>query len=53
MITGDIWIDVLAFLCIGYAGAFILIPIYQWFDYKRDVKKHSKEQADEIWRRMR
>lgn len=53
MITGSIMLDVLALLCIGWAGAFILIPIYQWFDYKRDVKKHGKEQADEIWRRMR
>lgn len=53
MITGDIMLDVLALLAIGYAGAFLLIPIYQWIDYKRDCKKHGKEQADEIWRRMR
>ena len=53
MITGDIMLDVFAFLAIGYVGAFLLIPIYQWIDYKRDCKKHGKEQADEIWRRMR
>lgn len=53
MITGDIMLDVFALLAIGYAGAFLLLPIYQWIDYKRDCKKHGKEQADEIWRRMR
>jgi hypothetical protein len=53
MITGDIMLDVFAFLVIGYAGAFLLIPIAQWISYKRDCKKHGKEQADEIWRRMR
>ena len=25
----------------------------QWISYKRDCKKHGKDQADEIWRRMR
>lgn len=53
MITGDIMLDVFALLGIAYAGAFLLIPIAQWISYKRDVKKHGKEQADEIWRRMR
>ena len=53
MITGNIMLDVLALLAIGYAGAFLLVPIYQWIDYKIDCKKHGKEQADEIWRRMR
>ncbi len=46
-------LDVLPFLAIGWAGAFLLIPIYQWIDYKRECKKHGKEQADEIRRRMR
>lgn len=49
----DNMLDVFAFLGIGYAGAFLLIPIAQWIEYKRDCKKHGKEQADEIWRRMR
>lgn len=53
MITGDIMLDVLALLGIGYAGALLLLPIAQWISYKRDCKKHGKEQADEIWRRMR
>ena len=53
MITGSPLTDALALLAIGYAGAFLLIPIYQRIDYKRDCKKHGKEQADEIWRRMR
>lgn len=52
-ITGDILTDVFMLLGIAYAGAFLLIPIYQWIDYKKDGKKHGKEQADEIWRRMR
>lgn len=46
-------LDVFALLGIGYAGAFLLIPIAQWIEYKRDCKKHGKEQADEIRRRMR
>lgn len=53
MITGSPLMDALALLAIGYAGAFLLIPIYQWIDYKRDCKKYGNEQADEIWRRMR
>lgn len=47
MITGNIMLDVLALLCIGYAGAFLLIPIAQWIDYKRDCKKHGMERRDE------
>ena len=46
-------LDVLFLLGIGYAGAYLLLPIAQWIDYKRDCKKHGKEQADEIRRRMR
>jgi len=53
MITGSIILDVLALLAIGWSGAFLLLPVGQWIGYKRDCKKHGKEQADEIWRRMR
>ena len=54
MISGHgILIDVLAFLVFGYAGAILLLPFGQWIEYKRDCKKHGKEMADEIWRRMR
>jgi len=53
MITGNVTVDVFALLAIGYAGAFLLIPLGQWISYKRDCKKHGKEQADQIWRRMR
>ena len=53
MITGNVTLDVFALLAIGYAGAFLLIPLGQWISYKRDCKKHGKEQADQIWRRMR
>ena len=52
-ITGDILTDVFMLLGIAWVGAILLIPIYQWIDYKRDCKKYGKEQADEIWRRMR
>lgn len=53
MITGDILTDVLALLAIGGCGAILMLPIAQWIDYKRDCKKHGKEQADEIRRRWR
>ena len=53
MFTGSIAMDVITFLAIGYVGAFLLIPIVQWLDYKHDCHKYGKEQADEIWRRMR
>lgn len=53
MITGDVMPDVFALLAIGYSVAFLLIPLGQWISYKRDCKKHGKEQADEIWKRMR
>ena len=53
MFTGSIMTDVFAFLAIGWAGAFLLVPIAQWISYKHDCKKHGKEQANEIWRRMR
>ena len=52
-IAGDILIDTLALLGIAWAGAILLLPVGQWIAYKRDCKKHGKEQADEIWRRMR
>jgi len=52
-ITGDSLTDVLMLLAIAWAGTILLLPIYQWMDYRRDCKKHGKEQADEIWRRMR
>ena len=53
MITRDAMLDVFSLLAIGYSCAFLLIPLGQWISYKRDCKKHGKEQADEIWRRMR
>ena len=53
MITGSIALDVFSLLAIGWVGAILLLPIGQWIDYKRDCKKYGKEQADEIWRRMR
>lgn len=53
MITGDALLDVFMLLGVCYAVAFLLLPITQWIEYKRDCKKHGKEQADEIWRRMR
>lgn len=43
-ITGDILTDVLAILAIAWAGAILLLPVGQWIDYKRDCKKHGKEQ---------
>ena len=52
-ITGDILTDVLMLSAIAWAGAILLLPVGQWIAYKRDCKKHGKEQADEIWRRMR
>ena len=52
-ITGDILTDVFMLLGIGYVGAILLLPVGQWIEYKKDCKKHGKEQADEIWRRMR
>lgn len=53
MMTGSITLDVLALLAIGWAGAILLLPLAQWIAYKRDCKKYGKEQAYEIWRRMR
>lgn len=52
MILGSPLIDALAFVGVGWAVAFLLAPIAQWIEYKRDCKKYGKEQADEIWRRM-
>lgn len=53
MITGSHLLDAIAFVICGWAGAFLLLPVAQWIEYKRDCKKHGKKQADEIWRRMR
>ena len=53
MVTGNIMLDAIAFVAIGWAVAFLLVPLAQWIDYKHDCKKHGKEQAYEIWRRMR
>lgn len=53
MILGDPLLDALAFVALGLAGAFLLVPLAQWIEYKRDYKKYGEEQADEIWRRMR
>ena len=52
-ITGNVLTDVLLLLVIAWAGAILLLPIGQWIAYKKDCKKYEKEQADEIWRRMR
>ena len=52
-ITGDILTDVFMFLGIAWGGAILLLPVGQWIAYKWDCKNHGKEQADEIWRRMR
>ena len=52
-ITGDILTDVFMLLAIAWASAILLLPIGQWAEYKKDCKKYGKEQADEIWRRMR
>ena len=52
-ITGDILTDVFMFLGIAWGGAILLLPVGQWIAYKWDCKKYGKEQADEIWRRMR
>ena len=53
MILGSPLIDAIAFVGIGWAVAFLLLPIGQWISYKRDCKKYGKKQADEIWKRMR
>ena len=52
-ITGDILTDVFMFLGIAWGGAIALLTVGQWFAYKWDCEKYGKEQADEIWRRMR
>lgn len=52
-ITGDVLTDVLTLVAIAWGVAILLLPVGQWIDYKKDCKKHGKEQADEIWRRMR
>jgi len=36
-------------LCFGIAVLFL--PLAQWIDYRRDVKKYGKEYADELARR--
>lgn len=53
MILGSSLIVALAFVSIGWAVAFLLLPLGQFVAYKRDCKKYGKEMADEIWRRMR
>lgn len=40
-------------LLLCFPVAFLMVPIAQLIEYKRDCKKHGKEQANEIWRRMR
>ena len=52
-VTGDVLIDVLMLLIIAWVGAILLLLVGQWIVYKWDCKKYGKEQADEIWRRMR
>lgn len=53
MITGSTLLDAIALVALGWAGALLLLPVGQWIDYKKDCKKHGKEQADEIRRRKR
>lgn len=53
MITGSPLLDAVAFVVFGWVGAFLLLPIGQWIDYKKDCKKRGKAQADEIWKRKR
>jgi len=53
MILGSALIDAIAFVVICWAAAFILVPFGQWISYRRDCRKYGKEQAYEIWRRMR
>ena len=48
MILGDPMIDAVAFVGIGWAVAFLLLPLWQWISYKRDCKKHGKDVANEI-----
>lgn len=52
-ITGDVLTDALTLLAIAWVGAILLLPVGQWVAYKKDCRKYGKEQADEIWRRMR
>ena len=52
-IMGDILTDVLMLLAIAWVVTILLLPVGQWVEYKKDCKKYGKEQADEIWRRMR
>lgn len=53
MILGDLMLDAIAFVILCWAGAIIFLPLAQWIDYKSDCKKYGKEEADDIWRRMR
>lgn len=40
-------------LLLCFPVAFLMVPIAQWIEYKRDCRKYGKELVDEIWRRMR
>lgn len=51
MITGSLLIDAVGIVAIGWGIAFLMLPIVQWIDYKRDCKKYGKKTADEIRRR--
>ena len=35
MVTGNIMLDAIAFVAIGWAVAFLLVPLAQWIDYKQ------------------
>ena len=50
MISGSMLVDAVGIVAIGWCIAFIMLPIGQWIDYKRDCKKHGKETTDEIRR---
>lgn len=53
MITGSLLIDAVGIVAIGWCIAFLMLPIGQWINYKKDCKKYGKETADEIRRRWR
>lgn len=46
-------IPVICLIGLMYGVAFLLLPLAQWIDYKRDVRKYGEEYADEIARRYR
>ena len=45
--------DAVAIVVLCWAGAILLLPLGQWIEWKRLVKKYGEEQAREIMRRWR